>query len=104
MKKHRRCSIIVAVFCSILFFLFSALSLAAETPEKWTGIDEAVVKKIAREHGREARKPFINTDQGDLLLFVFLLAGAVGGGVAGYYWRKLTEPKQTIHKSDTEIS
>lgn len=57
-------------------------------PRPWTGVDEAVVEKIAKEHNREARKPLINPE-GDLLLFVFLVAGAVGGFAAGYYWRKL---------------
>ncbi len=61
--------------------------------DHWTGVDESVVEKYAKEHGREAREPFINTDQGDLLLFVFLLAGTVGGFTAGYYWRMLMEGK-----------
>lgn len=59
----------------------------------WPGVDESVVEKYAREHGREAREPFINTDQGDLLLFVFLLAGSVGGFAAGYCWRMLVAEK-----------
>ncbi len=62
--------------------------------EKWPGVDEAVVKKIAREQGREARAPLINTGEGDLQLFVFLLAGVVGGFAAGYYWRMLLEGKK----------
>lgn len=68
----------------------------------WTGVDESVVEKYAKEHGREARTPFINTDQGDLLLFVFLLAGAVGGFGAGYSWRMLIvekAPKESAQKS-----
>lgn len=56
---------------------------------KWAGVDESVVERVAKENGREAWEPFINTDQGDLLLFVFLLAGAVGGFVMGYHWRGL---------------
>ena len=32
--------------------------------------------------------------EGDLQLFLFLLAGTVGGFVAGYYWRVLLEGKQ----------
>ncbi|MDA8078841.1 MAG: hypothetical protein M0Z79_07875 [Nitrospiraceae bacterium] len=59
--------------------------------EKWQGVDKTVVAKFAQEHGREAMESVINTDQGDLLLFVFLIAGAAGGFVAGYYWRMLTE-------------
>ena len=61
--------------------------------EKWQGVDESVVEKYAEEHGREASEPFIQTDRGDLLLFVFLLAGAVGGFIGGYYWRTLTEKR-----------
>lgn len=60
---------------------------------KWAGVDEAVVEKIAAEHGREASEPLINTDKGDLLLFVFLLGGAAAGFAGGYYWRTLTERK-----------
>ena len=83
----------------LVFFLLSLLpiyALAAEKSEKWPGIDESVVEKIAKEHGREAREPIINTDQGDLLLFVFLLAGAVGGFAAGYYWRRLISEKSSL--------
>ena len=67
-------------------------AVPAESGEhRWQGVDEAVVEKIARERGREARPPLLRTDRGDLTLFVFLLAGAFGGFVAGYYWRKLLE-------------
>ncbi|HWR73109.1 MAG TPA: hypothetical protein VN604_08055 [Nitrospirota bacterium] len=52
------------------------------------------MERIAKEHGREAREPLINTDQGDLLLFLFLVAGAIGGFAAGYSWRMLTERKK----------
>jgi hypothetical protein len=82
-------------FCSVIFSFmamnFTSFAIAAD---KWQGVDEAVVEKIAKEHGREPREPFINTDQGDLLLFAFLIAGTVGGFAAGYFWRKLSEPKR----------
>jgi hypothetical protein len=65
---------------------------------KWTGVDESVVERIAKEHGRVAREPLINTDRGDLLLFAFLLAGAVGGFAGGYYWRKLVERRTDIRE------
>lgn len=61
--------------------------------EKWLGVDETVVERYAQEHGREARGPLLNTDQGDLLLFLFLGAGTLGGFAAGYCWRMLTERK-----------
>ena len=76
------------IVASVLLVIFS-LQPSAFPADKWAGVDESVVKKVAQEQGRKAWKPIINTDQGDLLLFVFLLAGAVGGFIAGYYWRIL---------------
>ncbi len=87
---------------AILFLVaaYGILSDKAFAAEKWQGVDESVVQKIAKEHGREAREPIINTDQGDLLLFVFLLAGAIGGFAAGYYWRILVSEK--VKKTEKE--
>ncbi|MEK6697917.1 MAG: cobalt transporter [Nitrospirota bacterium] len=97
-KKSRVKSQIVLV--CVLFSVFC--SLAAFGSEKWPGVDESVVEKFAKEHGREAREPFINTEQGDLLLFVFLLAGTVGGFVAGYYWRILIVEKAPKTKREKQ--
>lgn len=69
------------------------LATVVSASEKWKGVDESVVEKFAKEYGREAKDPLINTDQGDLLLFVFLLAGAAGGFAAGYYWHVLITAK-----------
>lgn len=55
----------------------------------WTGIDVSIVGKYASKYGRPPRDPYINTDQGDLLLFVFTLAGVIGGFVIGFNARKL---------------
>lgn len=90
----------------LMFFLLvtchSSLVIASE---KWSGVDESVIEKYAKEHGREAREPFINTDQGDLLLFVFLIAGAVGGFGAGYYWRILmVEKAPKINRQEQNIT
>jgi ABC-type cobalt transport system substrate-binding protein len=103
--KNKRRIHVSLVFVAFICFLFSGFfSLAAFASEKWSGVDESVVEKIAKDHGREAREPFINTSQGDLLLFVFLLAGAVGGFVAGYSWRKLMESKsQQTENSNKEF-
>ena len=82
------------VWSTLIFILLLTVHPSfSATGEKWPGVDESVIEKVAKEHGREAREPFINTDQGDLLLFVFLLAGVVGGFIGGYYWRALTEKK-----------
>jgi len=91
MKVHRS-KLKAQSFGMILLLLTAFCLLAPSTTagQKWPGVDESVIEKVAKEHGKEARQPFINTDQGDLLLFVFLLAGAVGGFIGGYYWRALT--------------
>jgi hypothetical protein len=84
-------------------FLYTApciLPAASTAADKWPGVDETVVEKYAKEHGRQAREPLINTDQGDLLLFVFLLAGTIGGFAAGYYWRILMSEK--VKKTEKE--
>ena len=106
MKSRSRIitTVIVVVFVALAIWGWLALSSGgapegAEGP--WGGVDVNVIEKYASDAGREAREPFINTDQGDLLLFVFALGGAVGGFVAGYYWRRLitekTEEKKTVN-------
>ena len=55
----------------------------------WTGIDVSIVGKYATKYGRPPRAPYINTDQGDLLLFVFTFAGVIGGFVMGFNARKI---------------
>lgn len=95
------------LFTTIFFTVTCYVLLATVVPaaEKWPGVDESVVEKYAKEHGREAREPFINTDQGDLLLFVFLLAGTIGGFAAGYYWRILmVEKTPKTKREDKKIT
>ncbi|KHE93473.1 MAG: hypothetical protein SCABRO_00768 [Candidatus Scalindua brodae] len=64
-------------------------TVASEEEEKWVGIDVSIVGKYAEKYGHPPRDPYINTDQGDLLLFVFTFFGLVGGIVIGYNFRKL---------------
>ena len=101
MKRPR--SRYVALLPLLLFFLVAAAGVRAEEKEgKWPGVDETVVKKFAKAQGREARAPLLDTDQGDLLLFIFLLAGAVGGFAAGYYWRVLIGEKALKMNKDPQ--
>lgn len=86
------------VFSLLICLAIAKAAMCAE--EKWQGIDETVVGKIAREHGREVRKSLIDTSEGDLQLFAFLAAGVVGGFVAGYYWRVLLEGKKPDNGDD----
>jgi hypothetical protein len=60
----------------------------------WDGVDKTVIEKFAGKAGRPAREPLLGTDQGDLLLFAFLLAGAAGGFAAGYWFRVLFPPRR----------
>lgn len=93
MPERKRKWKVLMLHMIILPTLFFGVYFFSLAPKPWTGVDEAVVEKIAKEHGREARAPLIDPGSGDLLLFVFLLAGAVGGFAAGYYWRDLIKKK-----------
>ncbi|MBF0291722.1 MAG: hypothetical protein HQK86_06140 [Nitrospinae bacterium] len=64
---------------------FNAPAYAAE----FVGVDEAVVEKFAASAGRKATPPLLDADNGDLGLFLFLTAGAVGGFVCGYCFRAI---------------
>ncbi len=64
-------------------------TVTSEEEGKWVGIDVSIVGKYAEKYGHPPRDPYINTDQGDLLLFVFTFFGLVGGIVIGYNFRKL---------------
>jgi ABC-type cobalt transport system substrate-binding protein len=85
MVKQGMTALLVAFL--IIGGVFSA-AIPAEAA-KWTGVDEAVVERIAKEHGREAKEPLIDMEHGDLPLFLFLIAGTLGGFAAGYYWKTL---------------
>jgi hypothetical protein len=74
--------------------LFAAAPAPTEAP-RWKGVDETVIEKFAEEAGRPPWEPYINTDRGDLLLFLFLVAGAAGGFIAGYTFRGLFGGRQT---------
>ncbi len=90
-KRRLKIMLLHAILLPTLLYVYSFFTLA---PRPWTGVDEAVVEKIAKEQGRVVKSPLINTDQGDLLLFVFLAGGAIGGFAAGYCWRQLISDKK----------
>ncbi|HSR12595.1 MAG TPA: hypothetical protein VLS90_14230 [Thermodesulfobacteriota bacterium] len=80
------------IFVAAAMLLILLVRLGTANPEgRWTGVDEAVVQKFAQEANRPARDPWIKLE-GDLPLFLFLLAGAAGGFVGGYYFRTLFPP------------
>lgn len=88
MKKMR---VVAVVFMALNLAVMLVSAVKAEAA--WQGVDESVVEKLAEQAGRPARPPLINTDQGDLLLFMFLLAGTTGGFIGGYFFRGLFAPR-----------
>jgi cobalt/nickel transport protein len=93
MKKLLLYSVTVLVLVAVGYF-----TLRHTTKAKWAGVDETVVEKYARAAGRPPHRPLIDTDQGDLLLFCFLVAGVVGGFVIGYYIREVFPPENINSK------
>jgi ABC-type cobalt transport system substrate-binding protein len=87
----RKPVVTILVVTGLCIVLAAGVALPQGT---WQGVDETVVEKFAKAAGREPMEPLINTDQGDLLLFVFLLAGVVGGFVMGYFFRHLFPPRK----------
>ncbi len=80
------------VLCVELVVVLAAgglLDLAQGASSSWPGVDEAVVEKFAAAAGRPSHPSLFDSGKGDLLLFLCLVAGAVGGFVAGYYFREL---------------
>jgi len=93
MKRLMMLSALITALFAISQPVFSA-------EEKWQGLDEKVVGRIAEEHGRPPKEPLINTGEGDLQLFVFLMAGVAGGFAAGYYWRALLDGRPDKNSGD----
>ena len=98
MKRLPKIAAIGALAVLLVAAITGWIILAGDAPGKegaWEGVDVSVIEKYAAEAGRKARTPIINTNQGDLLLFVVAAGGAVGGFVAGYCWRRLISEKDT---------
>ena len=110
-KRNKHKTVTFVAF--IILVLFPSVLFAEENREKkdipvvaqtnteegaWTGIDVSVVGKYAAKYGRPPRDPYINTDQGDLLLFVFTAAGVIGGVIIGFNVRKIF-----YEKHDTDL-
>jgi len=85
MKRARLCA------CLLLGGLIVAVGLAHGGT--WPGVDETVVEKYAIAAGRPPHPPLLDPGEGDLLLFLFLLAGTAAGFVAGYTFRHLFPPR-----------
>ena len=72
------------------------------TYDEVPGADEkigGVVEQYAEKVGVAERDPYINTDKGDILLFLFCFAGIVSGFYLGYNWKKIISEKPVIDES-----
>jgi len=78
---------ILLVTIAALSLLVLSVTAFAEPEGAWPGVDETVVERVAAEHGREAKSCGLGLE-GDAQLFMFLMAGVVGGFALGYYYRK----------------
>lgn len=76
----------------VVLLAFSLWLVVENFNAKWSGVDESVIEKFAEQANRPPRKPLIDIGEGDLPLFCFLVAGAAGGFIAGYYFRELFPP------------
>jgi hypothetical protein len=94
----------IALILTVAGFLLAGPACPPSQAASWPGVDETVIERFAEKAGRTAREPFINTDQGDLLLFVFLVAGIVGGFIGGYNFRVLFPPRQRIENKNRGVS
>ncbi len=68
--------------------LAGLLLVALFIPSQWEGVDVAIVQTKAEELGGQVAAPLLNIT-GDLQLFVFTLAGFIGGAIIGYTARGL---------------
>lgn len=85
---------VVCVFAGMVVFM-------AFTNEEVPGADEKVglvVEEYAKKAGVGVRDPYINTDKGDLLLFLFGFSGLVSGFYLGYNWKKIISEKPGAKK------
>lgn len=87
---------IIAISIAVVILIIAAvgtIALSANNPVRdegaWSDATDVLSGQTAEQVGREARDPYINTEQGNMLVFFFCLGGVVGGIVTGYNWRKV---------------
>lgn len=81
--------VILCVFIGMVIYMTFAYKTVPGADQK---VSEAV-RVYAQKAGVAQRAPFINTDKGDILLFLFCISGLVAGFYLGYNWRKIISDK-----------
>lgn len=97
MKRTLIAILILIALCAFFF------SLWIRADAEWSGVDTTVVEKFAKEAGRPPSEPLLNTERGDILLFLFLVAGTAGGFVGGFYFRQLFPPKPGANSRHPDV-
>ena len=97
MKRTWIAILILIALCAFFFSLW--ISADAE----WSGVDTTVVEKFAKEAGRPPSEPLLNTERGDILLFLFMIAGTVGGFIGGFYFRQLFPPRPGTRVREPDV-
>lgn len=90
-KRRLKVLMLHMILLPTLIYTLFFFSLA---PQSRNGADVTVGNPVAKEQGKGAVTSLVDTDKGDLLLGIFLLAGAIGGFAGGYYWRMLVSEKK----------
>lgn len=88
----------------VLVVFLGLITVIGMSDLEMPGADESVggiADRYAKEVGAGVRDPYINTDKGDLLLFMFAVGGAAAGFWLGYNWRDLfgKEKVEMLHRS-----
>jgi hypothetical protein len=67
---------------------------------EWPGVDEVVVGRVAEAAGRPEPAFAITWIHGDLLLFTFLCAGLIAGGLLGFFGRAAFYEPRDVRRND----
>jgi cobalt/nickel transport protein len=92
--KYLATGIVIGIL--ILAVAGSVIFARSHKEGPWIDTTDVVAEQSANNIGRQAIDPLINTDQGNMLVFFFTLAGVLAGTVIGYYWYKLMTDKDKV--------
>jgi cobalt ECF transporter T component CbiQ len=88
-RRPLRWAVVSVAGLVVIGLAWAAVWALARKTGGWVGLDAGVMERVAGDAGHPAWRPFINTDVGDLLLFMFLGGALVAGGVIGWFARAL---------------
>lgn|GEM_PF-1002337 len=84
----------IVLTISFLVLIPAGVFPGAAHGQKWQGTDKVIEELASKMGGAKARPPLLNTDQGDLLLFLFAVGGFAAGVIVGVNWDRLFRRKE----------